>query len=141
MNMDKLFTLINFLIFLTLSGIHFYWLLGGRWALNVAVPTDSNERYLFRPGRFATLVVAIGLLSFGLINLVFGQWIMLDIKLEHLHYAIIGIGVIFLLRVIGDFKYIGMGKRYRNTPFARKDNWIYTPLCLLLGLSHLYLIW
>src|SRR5690606_15628704 len=120
-------------VFLTLSGIHFYWLLGGRWALDVAVPTDSNGRYLFRPGRFATLVVAIGLLSFGWINIAFAGWIALDIELRYLRYAMLGIGIIFLLRAIGDFKHMGFTKRYRNTPFAQKDRWLYVPLCLLLA--------
>ena len=141
MDMDKFFTLINFLVFLMLSGIHFYWLCGGRWALNVAIPTDSNGRYLFRPGLFATFIVGMGLLSFGMVNLAFSGWFSLEIEPRYLRYGVLAIGIIFLLRAIGDFKHIGMSKRYRNTPFAQKDSWLYTPLCLLLSLSHLYLIW
>lgn len=141
MDMDKLVALINFLVFLVLSGIHFYWLLGGRWALNGAVPTDSNGRYLFRPGMFATFVVGTGLLAFGLLNLFFARWIPLEIKPTYLRYAIIGVSIIFLIRAIGDFKYIGLTKKYRNTPFAQKDSWFYTPLCMLLALAHLYLGW
>lgn len=135
--MDKLFTLINFFIFLTLSGIHFYWLFGGRWALNVAVPTDSNGRYLFRPGRFATLVVAIGLLAFALLNLAFAQWLALDVEYRYLRYAMLGVGLVFLLRAVGDFRHMGLTKRYHKTAFARKDSNLYTPLCLMLAALHL----
>jgi hypothetical protein len=40
---------------------------------------------------------------------------------------------VFLLRAIGDFRYVGFFKRVHKTAFARNDSLIYSPLCLLLA--------
>jgi hypothetical protein len=44
-----------------------------------------------------------------------------------------GVAVILLLRGIGDFRYVGLFKRVRDTPFARMDSRVYTPLVLALA--------
>ena len=61
-----------FAIFLVLSSIHVYWLLGGKWGLAAAVPTNVGGQSLFSPGPGATLVVAGGLLLMGLAVLIRG---------------------------------------------------------------------
>ena len=45
------------------------------------------------------------------------------------------LGVVFLARSLGDFRLVGFFKRVKGSPFARLDTWVYTPLCLLLGLA------
>jgi hypothetical protein len=42
---------------------------------------------------------------------------------------------VFLLRAVGDRKYVGFFKRVRGTAFARWDSRLYAPLCLALGLG------
>jgi hypothetical protein len=113
---------------MVLSGIHFYWIFGGKKGLSVSVPELEGEK-LFLPSRWATFVVALGLLIMACINLV--GW-----KL-----GVLGIAVIFLLRSVGDFRYLGLFKKVRNTPFAQYDTQLYVPLCLLLTASHLFLLY
>ena len=42
--------------------------------------------------------------------------------------------MIFVLRTLGDFRYVGFTKRIRNTSFAEWDTKLYSPLCLLMAL-------
>lgn len=44
------------------------------------------------------------------------------------------IAIIFLLRAMGDFNYVGFFKKVRETDFAINDSKYYSPLCLGLGL-------
>ena len=46
---------------------------------------------------------------------------------------------IFILRAIGDFKYVGFFKKVKNTPFAKLDSKFYSPLCLLIGLAFIWI--
>lgn len=41
---------------------------------------------------------------------------------------------IFILRAIGDFKYVGFFKKVRNTEFAKTDSKWFAPLCLTIGI-------
>jgi Protein of unknown function (DUF3995) len=53
------------------------------------------------------------------------------------NFGIYAIGAIFLLRALGDFKYVGFFKSIKNTEFGRLDTQFYAPLCLYLGISSL----
>ena len=46
-----------------------------------------------------------------------------------------GVAIVLVLRRIGDFRYVGLFKRYRDTPFARLDTWFFTPLVLARALA------
>ena len=59
-----------FLIFLFLSAIHFYWILGGRKSGHAVFPTKDDGVKPKMPGAIPTLIVAFGLLSIGLFMLV-----------------------------------------------------------------------
>ncbi|WP_369124978.1 DUF3995 domain-containing protein [Enterobacter asburiae] len=48
--------------------------------------------------------------------------------------------VLFLLRAVGDFKIVGFFKKIRRTEFSKYDSLYYSPLCLYLSLSTLWLI-
>jgi hypothetical protein len=41
---------------------------------------------------------------------------------------------VFMLRAIGEFKYVGFFKKVRKTAFGLNDTKFYSPLCLLIGL-------
>jgi len=120
------------LIFFTLSVIHLYWLLGGKWAIEAALPDKENGEKLFYPSKKSTLIVALGLLFFGVFCLVYGRVINFDLPVwlrESMISVIIGI---FLLRAIGDFRYVGLFRKIKGTQFADKDSRYFTPLCLLI---------
>jgi hypothetical protein len=59
-----------FTIFLSLSGIHIYWAFGGQWGNGAVIPTKDNHTKVMMPGLVPTLIVATGLLGFGLLILI-----------------------------------------------------------------------
>ncbi|MEO9477461.1 MAG: DUF3995 domain-containing protein [Cyclobacteriaceae bacterium] len=133
--MKTVLCVLNSVILFSVSGLHFYWLFGGKWALESAIPTNREGNPLFNPGMAATLVIALGLLAFSSFYLIRGEFISIQIPFVILDYAGYGISAIFFLRAIGDFKYVGIFKKETTTHFASRDTKFYAPLCLLLALS------
>ncbi|MBB6499258.1 DUF3995 domain-containing protein [Pedobacter cryoconitis] len=130
-------TLLNTVIFVFLSLMHIYWAFGGQMGKDAAVPTIDSGEKLFIPSSFGTLIVAAGLLVFALINL-FAYVISAGfINIQYIRYGILGVGFVFLLRATGDFNYVGLMKKHKDTVFAKMDTRFYAPLCLSLFLSHL----
>lgn len=125
---------ILFTIFTTLSFIHFYWLFGGKWGLEKVIPTKDNETSALSIPKFATLIVALVLLLFGLIYLVKSGFINVPIPNLVTTYGYWIIPAIFILRAIGDFKYVGFFKKIKNTEFAKTDSKWFAPLCLTIGI-------
>jgi hypothetical protein len=127
-------TIINSVILLFISALHFYWAVGGKWGIAVAVPSSEGKK-IFNPNRFACLIVAVGLSGMAYLFIVnlFNIVSFLPIRVQN--YGIIGIGLIFLIRAVGDFRYVGFSKTIRNTAFAQLDTWYYSPLCLLLSVN------
>ncbi|MEO7990530.1 MAG: DUF3995 domain-containing protein [Chryseolinea sp.] len=126
--------LLNALIFMVLSGIHFYWLMGGKWGLASSLPSNpSTQDFLFKPSIVATIVVAVGLLLFAIITL--GNAMILPFRIDqrYFRYGDMFISIIFLMRAVGDFKYVGFFKRIRETSFAKMDSKFYAPLCLFIS--------
>lgn len=134
--MNYLPALFNVCIFCLISLLHFYWILGGRMGYDGAKPTDGNGRRIWRYGILAKLIVPLALLFFAFVNLAFCGWVFFPLRRECIGYGIIIIGAIFLLRAIGDFRYVGFTKRYRRTRFARMDTRFYSPLCFIIAVSH-----
>lgn len=130
-------TFLNSLIFIILSLLHIYWASGGLWGKDQAVPTGKSGQKLFVPSVLSTLIVAVGLLIFALCNLSIKFSAVLPLNPLLLKYGFLMIGAIFLLRAIGDFNYVGLMKKHRNSDFARQDSLFYTPLCLMLFATHL----
>ncbi|CAN5510505.1 DUF3995 domain-containing protein [soil metagenome] len=125
--------LINTGIFLFLSLLHFHWAFGGRWSWGAAVPSKPDGKLLFNPGMTSSLVVAFGLLLFAFIML--GNSGLWDgvVARRYFQYGGWVISAIFLLRAIGDFRFIGFTKRVKGTPFAINDTRMYSPLCLIIS--------
>lgn len=136
----EIISYVNAFIFLGLAFIHFYWAFGGKIFASAAIPTQQTGEKLFQPGIIATIIVGYGLMSFGFILLAtngFFSWI----PKEVVKWGTYAIAVIFSLRSIGDFRYVGFFKRIRTTDFAQKDTRIYSPLCLYLGVSTFIIAW
>ena len=130
-------TLIGLLLFFTfsfLSVIHFYWGLGGKWGANAAIPTKANKEKVMNPKLFECFVVAFGLLGFGLFILVKTKILSFYLPNWLMKYGLWILSAIFILRAIGEFKYVGFFKKNRSTQFGQLDTKYYSPLCLAIGL-------
>lgn len=138
--MDYILSIANSVIFLFLVLVHLYWVCNGQVGIAATIPTKLNGKRVFTPSRFGTFVVAAGLFMFAVTNLIFGGMIESPIGLSYINYAMWGIAGIFLIRFIGDFKYVGITKRFRQSVFAQKDTFFYSPLCFLLAVSHAILL-
>lgn len=131
--MSKL-ALVNAFIFLSLSLIHFYWAFGGQWALKDSVPYKEKGEKLLNPKKFDCAIVGLGLLLFSSFYLIVSGQVSYPLPEWVMKYGGWGISIIFILRAIGDFKYVGFTKKLKTTEFAAKDTQYYSPLCLMVGL-------
>ena len=48
--------------------------------------------------------------------------------------------LVFLLRAIGDFKYVGIFKTIKHSTFAQNDSKWYSPLCLFLSFVYVLVL-
>jgi len=121
------------------SGIHLYWASGGRWGGQAAIPSIDSKP-LFRPTKAATLFVAAAMAAAGWFVLELGEALETGVFTDWpLTMGGWLLTVVFLLRAVGDFTWLGFFKRRKGTVFARWDTRLYSPLCLFLGVSLLYL--
>jgi hypothetical protein len=121
-------------IFSLLGGIHFYWAFGGKWAIEKALPTKEDEVSVLNPKQFGTVFVGLGLLFFGVFYLLKTGLIGFQFPIWIDSYGGWIIPSIFILRAIGDFRYVGFFKTIKNTKFGRADTQLFSPLCLAIGL-------
>jgi hypothetical protein len=129
------FVLINTAIVIMLSFVHVYWALSGNLGKSGVLPTLHDGKPVIEPGIVGTFAVAAALGIFAFITVgdlgIYVAFVPRDVT----KYATIAIGIIFLLRAMGEFKYVGFFKSIKDTHFARNDSRYFSPLCLYLGLS------
>jgi len=132
-----LFGFLNGSILIILSTIHFYWALGGKSGMEKTLPTNLEGKKMLNPTKIDSMMVGIFLLLFAL--LFFIKIVILQISLPHLinRFGIGVISIIFLLRAMGDFRYVGFTKKIRTSDFASLDTKLYSPLCLFIGINGL----
>lgn len=125
------FNLLLTIIFLTISLFHLYWALGGTVGKTESVPVTEKGSLLFQPGFISCIVVGIGFLL-----MIFLLYLpSLDLVPERFSRGILWLVMgVFLLRVIGDFHYVGLFKKVKNTTFSRNDSRYFVPLCFLIAL-------
>ena len=122
------------LILAALAGLHVYWATTDHAALATVVPTVEGEP-LFRPTRFATfgvallLTLAAGVLigARGWLGAIAPRWLF--------RAGAGGVALVFLLRAVGDFHWVGFFKTHQGTRFASLDSALYSPLCVALFLA------
>ncbi|AWW00928.1 DUF3995 domain-containing protein [Arcticibacterium luteifluviistationis] len=134
-------TIIEAGILMTLSGIHFSWVFGGKFGFDVAIPTNPKGEKVLNPKAMDSFIVASGLLIFALYFLIRQGLIAINLPASIDKYGGWVISTIFLFRAIGDFKYVGFFHKVRGTRFSNMDLKLFSPLCLLLSLIGYYLIW
>ena len=81
----------------------------------------------------ATLVVAVGLILFAINTIGNAKLFSIAIDDRYFRYGDMFIGLLFLMRAVGDFKYVGFFKSIRETSFAKMDSRFFSPLCLLIS--------
>lgn len=121
-------------VFAGLGLLHFSWALGGTFGFENSLPTNSSGERVLNPGKIDCAIVGIGLTVFGLFYLVKTGLIGLDLPIWILTPGGWTIPAIFLLRAVGEFKYVGFFKRIRTTDFGKLDTRFLSPLCLVIGI-------
>ena len=127
-------SIILFSIFVILGGFHFFWFFGGKWGLENVIPSKDSQTSSFSIPKFATLMVGLVLILFGFLYLIKSNLIIVQLPNWMMAYGFWFISLIFILRAIGDFKYVGFFKKIKNTKFAMADSKIFSPLCLGIGI-------
>ena len=130
--MVNLCSILLVLIFLFLSGIHFYWAVGGKWGGEAALPKNREGKNVLNPKKIDTIVV-----GFLLLFIAFFYFQKMHEFLElppKLYYANWILPTLFLLRAIGEFKYFGFFKKVKESKFAYYDSRFYSPLCVLIAI-------
>ena len=117
-----------------LSIVHLYWTVRGA-GIGAAVPTQTNGTPVFRPGRASAFLVAAALLLAAAIVLARAGVISVGFPGAVIHIGIWGVAVAFVARTVGEFRYVGLFKRVRGTPFARWDSMLFTPLCAGMSIA------
>lgn len=129
----------NSLFFIGLTLIHLNWLFGGSLGNYALIPTDGNNRMLYKPNGLRVAILCVSFLCFTLINLaragVFGESLIETFAV----YGTRGIGILLFLRAIGDFNYVGLSKRFYNSRFSNPDTKVFSPVCLLFAFFHFVL--
>lgn len=126
-------SILLFIIFVILGFVHFNWMFGGKWGLDKALPTKENGERILNPGKTDSGIVGIGLLMFGAFYLLKSELIVINIPDWIVKFGSWIIPTIFILRAIGDFKYVGFFKKIKKTTFGKRDTKLFSPLCLIIG--------
>jgi hypothetical protein len=116
-----------------LAGVHLYWGCGGRWWTENIVPESEAGVPLFNPGPLGFFGVSVLLAMAAWILLARVGLVRIPLSDQLVSIGAWTIGVLFLLRAVGDLRYAGIFRSIVGTRFAQWDAVIYTPICLLLG--------
>jgi hypothetical protein len=119
------------LVLLLVAILHIYWAFGGHKGINGAIPTVKGHR-LLHPGHLGTFIVALLIIVAGVVVGIQGRIIPIPFFKRIGFWGSCLIATVFLIRSIGDFKYVGLFKTVNYSVFAQRDTEFYTPLCLLL---------
>jgi hypothetical protein len=115
---------------------HLYWGGGGRLMADAVIPAkpaSGGPQKLFSPSSIAAFIVAGYLSAIMLLAWFVARKQPLVLGLGTLRIVLGIAGAIFVIRAIGDFRYIGFFKRVYGTRFARWDNWLFSPFILCVG--------
>lgn len=114
-----------------LSALHVYWAAGGRRGQLAVVPTSAG-RPLMAPSASATVAVAAALATASALYL--GATAGSEPRWVY-RVGARGAATVLFARAIGDRRSVGFLKRSRDSAFARRDTYLYSPLCTCLAVS------
>ena len=124
-------------LFVLLSAFHVVGAFG-LWRSLAVIPTVPGETAHY-PASLSWLGVAALLALAALVVLVRGDLLLTSAPRFLSTLACLGLGGVFILRSIGEFRFFGFFRSVTGTSFAFWDTWLYTPLCLVIGVSALWL--
>ena len=122
------------IILFGLGVIHFNWAIGGKLGFSVTLPTKENGERILNPKKIDSAIVAIGLTAFGVFYVFKSGLIESNLPEWIMKFGSWIIPILFLLRAIGEFKYIGFFKSVNGTVFSKLDTKFFSPLSLLIGI-------
>lgn len=128
------------LIFLLIAILHLYWAFGGKWGAQKVVPTKVTGEKLFVPSAGSCVFVTFGLLVMALLVLMFEEFLPNMLPVRLLNAGIWIIAAIFIIRAVGDFKYVVFFKSVKATRFSIDDTRYFSPLCLFIGILCIMLV-
>jgi hypothetical protein len=114
--------------------IHLYWAARGIKGRSVALP-ERDGRPVMQPSRASTMAVAGCLFGGALVLLTRLGLVPLPVPALWPCRASWLLAFLFALRAIGEFRYVGIFKRVKGTPFARWDSALFTPLCIVIAVG------
>ncbi|MGU7769026.1 DUF3995 domain-containing protein [Burkholderia sp. MR1-5-21] len=120
--------------------VHVYWACGGHLGKHAAIP-ERDGKPLLRPSAVGTFAVAAALFASACVVAVRAGWLLPSLHSTAIAFGIVALALIFAVRAIGDFRYVGFFKRIRGSRFARMDTLCYSPLCAVLSLSIASMLW
>ncbi|HDR7648571.1 DUF3995 domain-containing protein [Bacillus mycoides] len=124
-----------------ISFLHIYWAFGGRWGSAAVIPVKEGEhKPAFTPRIWGTLFVAILILLASVIIVVQVGYLQGFEANSLSKIGSIVCALVFIVRAIGDFKFVGFFKKIKHSQFARYDTWFYNPLCLFFGFVYIMLL-
>jgi hypothetical protein len=124
-----------------ISLIHYYWAFGGRWGTHVAMHAREGEHQpAHYPGAAPTIIVATLILLAGLLLLIQGGYVQSFDATPFTRWGCIVCAFTFVVRAIGEFKYLGFFKSVKHSAFSKYDTWLYSPLCFYLGLTFVLIL-
>jgi Protein of unknown function (DUF3995) len=126
---------IDALILFVVAVVHYYWAFGGKWGALTALPQVEGHKTVFTPSPIITFVVATIFLAISLTIAQAGGVCSFEIISPFLSRLLGGLVAIFVVRAIGDFKYVGIFKKVKHTEFAINDTKYFTPLCLFVAFT------
>ncbi|RQO29861.1 hypothetical protein DBR32_14880 [Taibaiella sp. KBW10] len=138
--MEFVLSLLHTIIFLFLSILHLYWAISNDPGVFEMIPTDAGGRTIWKPRPIWLFLGAFMFYAFAMVNMFNEEFINLVISKKVINVAMAVIALAFFVRFVGDFRYVGISKTLRTSPFARRDSRIYVPFCLVMSLSHFLLI-
>ncbi|WP_374702253.1 DUF3995 domain-containing protein [Psychroflexus sp. MES1-P1E] len=86
------------------------------------------------PKKIDSAIVGIGLTAFGFFYILKSGLIEYNLPEWIMKYESLIIPIVFLLRAIGEFKYVGFFKSVKQTDFGKLDTKLFSPLCLIIGI-------
>jgi len=122
------------IILIGLGVIHFNWVIGGEFGFSESLPTKESGERVLNPKKMDSAIVGIGLTVFGLFYIFKSSLIAHNLPAWIMVYVGWIVPSIFILRAIGEFKYIGFFKRIKKTKFGKRDTMFFSPLCFLIGI-------
>ncbi len=138
--MFYIITFANIALFAIISAFHFYWALSDREVdLNYVIP-HVDGKPVFVPTRLGSASIGVLLLGASVLILLNAYNFAPFIPGILYKGALGALSVIMLIRAVGDFKLIGFFKKIKSGKFADMDTKFYSPLCLYLCFSCIYLL-